>query len=161
MKTDDAYSATTIDGLEVFVHKKWDGTYKELRTKIIYKNTDLINMISLSKIIDVSTNLSIPAMIQMFHSSKYCEYYFHSLYIADIAIKKGDETEILEKNRLFYKKEHEYIDLFDYEKYTNNSDKIIINKKLFIEYLDCELVGKKQPRNKILTLYHKQFKNVV
>ena len=35
MKTDDAYSATTINGeFEVFVQKRKDGTYKELRTKM-------------------------------------------------------------------------------------------------------------------------------
>lgn len=162
MKTDDVYSATVINGnFEVFVQKRNNGAYRELRTNAIYQETDLINLISLSKILDLSIDVSVPMIIKIFHESKYKEYYFHGIFIADIAEKDENELKIIEKNRLFYKKNNEFIDLFNYEKYTNNDNKVIINEKLFLDFLGNEFTYKKQPRNKIITLYNKQFKKIV
>ena len=158
------------DGVEVLLYKLVNNDYLDLKTKKIYHNEDIINLIELNKIINLGHNVSRKRIIKLYEQDLENEIDLDNLFIGDLAfIYKVDKelieneliekpaTSIIEYNRLLLK-ELEYLELESYNCYSEEYKlgKItVVNIRPFIEMVNIEEA--KIKKCKALNHYRKMF----
>lgn len=156
----------------VLVFKRFNDTYKEIRSDEIYYLEELESMIPLSKILGISGNMSKNIITQLYHMDKHKKINFDTLYICDVGLvhiindvaRKDDVgITIIAKKRLVYKDGDKYVDLESYEDY--QATKVELNNKVALnvvpfkdQFLEELKEQRSEEKGKVLKLYYSKYR---